>query len=278
MMLLDLICFDCLKDQIDKGVPHTSPGQQILTPYEPVNNSGIYKVNCSNGHNATTVIDNIDFEILFEYGINAIADGYYREAVSTLTSAMERYFEFFIKTILRTSQSDFSKIDKTWKNISSQSERQLGAYIISYSQNFGEDPLLLNANKDVPFRNSVIHKGYIPTKEEAVEYGNSVLLIIETSLIKLKNMFSFETNETFDYYGYKRAGEENIKKIERETGNEQNFACVNIMTTIDVKNGREINDEDVRKGKIEDRIPIILERRNPRGLTLSKDIPKKNLE
>ena len=273
-MLLDLICFDCIMEQVKKGVPNATAGEPILTPFEHVNNSGVYEVNCTKGHKSKTVIDNIDFEILLEYGINAIADGYYREAVSSITSAMERYFEFFIKTILRSSKIEFTDIDKIWKNISNQSERQLGAYIVLYSQTFGHEPLLLTPNKEVTFRNSVIHKGYIPTKSEATDFDNSSIKIIETSLINLKNKFPDFSNETFDYYGYKRIAEEQIKKIEKETGVEQNFACVNIMTTIDVKHGREINKGDGRTGNIEQRIPNILERRNPRKLVLLKDKPE----
>lgn len=273
MMLLDLICFDCIMEQVSKGVPNTAAGEPIMTPFEEVNNTGIYEVNCSKGHKSQTIIINIDFEILFEYGINAIADGYYREAISSITSSMERYFEFFIKTILRASQIEFATIDKVWRNVSNQSERQLGAYVMLYTQTFGEEPLLLSSNKEVPFRNSVIHKGYIPTKVEATDFGNSAMQIIETSLIKLKNKFPEVTNETFDYYGYNRIAHEQIKKIEKETGTEQNVACVNIMTTIDVKNGREIHKEDGRKGNIEQRIPNILDRRNPRKLILMKDKP-----
>jgi hypothetical protein len=188
---------------------------------------------------------------------------------------MERYFEFFIKVTLRSANSDFPDINRIWKNISSQSERQLGAYIVSYSQSFGEDPLLLNTSKEVPFRNSVIHKGYIPTKAETIEFANLILQIIETSLIKLKNKFPQQTVETFDYYGYRRTGEEQMKKTEKDSGKERNFGCVNIMTTIDVKHGREINEKDIRKGTIEERIPNILERRNPRGLILVKEWPSK---
>lgn len=272
-MLLDLICFECIMEQVGKGIPNTTAGEPIMTPFEEVNNTGIYEVNCSKGHKSKTIIDNIDFEILFEYGINAIADGYYREAVSSITSSMERYFEFFIKTILRASHVEFATIDKVWKNVSSQSERQLGAYVMLYTQTFGEEPLLLSTNKEVPFRNSVIHKGYIPTKAEATDFGNSAMQIIETSLIKLKSKFPQVTNETFDYYGYKRTAHEQIKRIEKETGTEQNVACVNIMTTIDVKHGREVNKEDGRKGTIEQRIPNILDRRNPRKLLLMKDKP-----
>lgn len=271
MMLLDLICFDCIMEQVNKSVSHQAVGEPILTPFEQVNNSGIYEVNCDKGHKCITIIDNIDFEILYEYGLNAIADGYYREAVSSMTSAMERYFEFFVKTVLRASAVEFSTIDKTWKIISSQSERQLGAYIMFYCQTFKDSPPLLSPNKEIPFRNSVIHKGYIPSKNEAIDYGNSTMHIIESSLIELKNKYPKETKETFDHYGYKKVAEKEMKRIEKETGREQNFACVNIMMTIDVKHGREINPDDGRKGNVEDRIPNILDRRQPRKLTLLKD-------
>ena len=273
-MLLDLACFDCIIEQVEKGEEKTFDGTSIPTPFEQVNDNGIYEFTCIKGHKAKTVIDNINFEILFEYGINAIVDGYYRESVSSLTSAMERYFEFFIKTVLRTSKNDFELINKSWKKISSQSERQLGAYIMLYIQVFGEEPLLLNPNSEIPFRNKVIHKGYIPTKKETIKFGNSVMKIIEQSLLKLKNKYQNECFETFDRYGYKMKAEEDIKKIEKKTGKEQNTMFVNIMTTIDVKNGREKNPKDGRKGLIEERIPDILERREPRRLILLNDKPK----
>lgn len=275
MMLLDLACIDCVLEQVDLKGDNTYDGTSIPTPFEQVNNNGIYEFICSKGHKAKTVIDNINFEILFEYGLNAIVDGYYREAVSSLTSAMERYFEFFIKTTLRVSKIDFDTIDKSWKKISNQSERQLGAYIMLYLQTFGEEPMLLNPNNEIPFRNKVIHKGYIPTKNEAIKFGNSVLKIIEESLLKLKGKHQNECFETFDHYGYKKTAEEDIDKLEKKTGIEQNIMFVNIMTTIDVKHGREENPKDGRKGLVEDRIINIKERREPRSLILLKDKSEK---
>lgn len=275
MMLLDLICFDCLMEQVNKGVSKDVGSEPIMTPFEPVNNDGLYKVNCHKGHQSLTVIDNINFEILFDYSINAIADGYYREAVSSFTSAMERYYEFFIKVVLKASGNSFSDIDNIWKTISHQSERQLGAYVILYSQTFLEESDLLNNNKETKFRNSVIHKGYIPSKDEAVNFGNRVMEIIEGSLIKLKSKYPKEVEETFDNFGYKKLAETSIKKTEKETGNELNFACVNIMTTINVKHGREINKDDGRKGDVLTQIERVIKRRNLRKLRLVKDKPIK---
>jgi hypothetical protein len=266
MMLLDLICAECLLNAT-KGFSKAEQ-TNIVIPFEPVNDSGIYDTKCSKGHISKTYIDNLDFEILFDYSINAIVDGYYREAVSSFTSAMERYFEFFIKVILYESGTNFKDLDNIWKTISSQSERQLGAYIIMYAQKFLEQPILLNSNREIPFRNNVIHKGYIPTKQEAIEYGEKTLLIIETSLLKLKNIYPKAVNETFDYYSYSRLGQIKLQEEERTKGVEQIYACVNIMTTIDVKHGREENENDYRQGNIEKQLTRIFEHRQPRQINL----------
>lgn len=274
MMLLDLPCAECIMEQVKRGIPHQDEGTPILTPFESVNNSGLYKINCSKGHTSQTYIDNIDFEILFDYSINAIADGYYREAVSSFTSSMERYFEFFIKVILRASGKEFQTIQRIWKTIASQSERQLGAYIMLYNQTFDHEPKLLSQNNEVPFRNSVIHKGYIPSKEEAINFGDSTMEIIEKSLIKLNAKFPEAVKETFDFFGYARIAKEQLKK-EEKSGVERHILRVNIMTTIDVNHGREINENDGRKGDILKQISRVLDRRTPRTLQLVKDKPEK---
>ena len=275
MMLLDLICFDCIMEQVNKGAPKDIKGDPIPTPYELINDSGLYEVNCSHGHKSLTIIDNINFEILFDYSINAIVDGYYREAVSSFTSSMERYFEFFIKSVLKASGNDFHQIATPWKSISKQSERQLGAYIILYNQTFLEKPLLLDPNKESAFRNSVIHKGYIPSRIEAIQYGDKIMEIIEGSLIILKSKYYEDVNDSFDYYGYKRHAEEKIGERERKDNKEIDFACVNIMTTIDVKNGREVREGDGRVGNIEQQTERIMKQRVPRKLTLLKENPNK---
>jgi hypothetical protein len=270
MMLLDLACFDCVMEKIKSGIFNKENEDSVLVPFAEVNDNGIYEVNCIKGHKSKAIIDNINFEILFEYGLNAIADGYYREGVSTLTVSLERYYEFFLKVILKSSNIDFENIEKIWKHVSSQSERQIGAYIFLYCQTFGNEPVLLNSNKEVSFRNSVIHKGYIPTRQEAINYGDTILRIIERSLINLKKKYPEYTIETFKNYGYLKAAKEKFDTIAEKTGIEQNYIIVNIMTTIDVVHGRELNENDGRKGNVEDRLKSILDRRIPMALTMIK--------
>jgi hypothetical protein len=38
MMLLDLICFDCIMEQVNKGVTYTAESEPVMTPFEEVNN------------------------------------------------------------------------------------------------------------------------------------------------------------------------------------------------------------------------------------------------
>ncbi len=143
--------------------------------------NNVYEVTCQNGHSWRVVVTQEVHEILFEMGIRAIADGYYREAIFSFASSLERYYEFFIRTI--NFNEDF---DKVWKLISSQSERQLGAYIFTYFSVYNTEPNIL-PKKFVEFRNKVIHRGYIANEKEAIKFGKKVAEIIIEGCLLLKN-------------------------------------------------------------------------------------------
>ena len=139
---------------------------------------GHYEVCCSRGHTSVTILQQQKFEILFDIGANAIIDGYYREAISSFTSSLERFDEFCIKVFCENNSMYDDTFNKVWKQVSNQSEQQLGAFLFLWTNKFDEVPELLT-NKDTKFRNEVIHKGKIPTKEEALIFGNTILKIIE---------------------------------------------------------------------------------------------------
>ncbi len=61
---------------------------------------GRYEVTCPKGHKSVTILQQQKFEVLFDIGAYAIVDGYYREAVSSFTSSLERFYEFFVKAVL----------------------------------------------------------------------------------------------------------------------------------------------------------------------------------
>jgi hypothetical protein len=150
-----------------------------------INDSGIYNVRCRNGHDVTVVVQELKFELLAEYACNAILDGYYREAVASFAASMERFYEFYIRVRFEAKKKDPIQFEAAWKEMSKQSERQLGAFIAIYALQEKNEPVLLG-RKHIEFRNDVIHKGIIPKREEAINFGQAVVDTIYPTLMILK--------------------------------------------------------------------------------------------
>ncbi|WP_238149349.1 hypothetical protein [Arsenophonus endosymbiont of Aleurodicus floccissimus] len=82
---------------------------------------------------------------------------------------------------------------EAWKEVSNQSERQLGAFIFLHLQETGSKPILLSNNK-IKLRNEVIHKGKIPSKDQAIDYGQAILDVVSPLLNRLKKNYSDAVN------------------------------------------------------------------------------------
>jgi hypothetical protein len=149
------------------------------------NNENLYEVICQKGHTSYTQLQNQKFELLFDIAAMALIDGYTKECVSTIASSFERFIEFYIKVISVKKKVPVDQFAATWKLMSSQSERQLGAFYSLQLSEYGETKFSLEP-KWVEFRNSVIHKGYIPTTAKAIEYGDYILSLIFSILNYLK--------------------------------------------------------------------------------------------
>ena len=76
---------------------------------------------------------------------------------------------------------DGATFDELWKRVHTQSERQFGAYQFVYGLEEGELPEVLT-NSKVNFRNKVIHQGRIPTRQEAISYGQCVANVVNPAL------------------------------------------------------------------------------------------------
>ena len=150
-----------------------------------IRDDGIYEVSCPEGHKTYTLLQQLLFEVLFDIGAYAITDGYYREAISSFTASLERFYEFYIEVISLKHGVDDESYGTSWRHVSKQSERQLGAYIFLYTLENKASPKLLS-NRDIEFRNNVIHKGQIPSRGETLEYGNTILNLINPVLYALK--------------------------------------------------------------------------------------------
>lgn len=154
---------------------------------------GSAEISCKNGHKTIICLQRFHFEVHFEIGALALIDGYFAESTFAFSKALERFYEFSINFFaLRSSTQD--EFEKSWKIIKKQSERQLGAFIFLYLQNFKESPtvlqdLKLNSSFSCgEFRNKVIHDGYLPTKIEAYTFGKFIFEFISKLVIKFKEL------------------------------------------------------------------------------------------
>jgi hypothetical protein len=175
-MRLPITCLHCMREGSKSAKPFT------LAEW---NDEGRYEAICPKGHSAIIILQGQKFELLFDIGAHAIIDGYYREAVSSFASSLERFFEFFTTSVLFQCGVDVETVSKGWKLVSAQSERQLGAFIFLYVRELKKIPTLLATNS-VSFRNDVIHKGVVPSRKQALKFGTEVLTLMQDQLKEVK--------------------------------------------------------------------------------------------
>lgn len=166
--------------QKELGHPSFEP---IFTDYYE---EALALIECSRGHKSAILLQSQKFEILLESAANALIEGYTLEAASSLSSAYERFFEFAINVFCKKSKVSKESIDETFKQVSKQSERQIGAFLFLHLLVFGKHYTL---NKRIPeLRNKVIHQGYIPTPDEVIKLGE----LIYQEIVAITNLLSSE--------------------------------------------------------------------------------------
>ncbi len=179
-------CWQCFKESGQTKEDYERLKNELRSEVDfevEVNDENLYEFVCPKGHRAVTQLQEQKFEILLDLAAMALIDGYTREAVSSLTSALERFIEYYIQVISLKNSVSIDDYIKMWKLMSKQSERQLGAYFLLQRLEKGESKW---DEKWVGFRNKVIHQGYIPRTNEALDYGEYVLSFIFSTLKELK--------------------------------------------------------------------------------------------
>ncbi len=183
---------------------------------------GRYELTCSSGHRETTVLQQQKFEVLFDIGAHAILDGYYREAVSSFAASLERFYEFSVRVFLASSSGSDELFKSAWKPVSSQSERQLGGFVLLWAATFKALPALLNTTR-VSFRNDVIHKGKIPTREEAVAFGKAVLAIVRPNMLTLRERLSEAVQQVIFFH---------LRDAQLTGGSQQSTMCLSTIVSL----------------------------------------------
>jgi hypothetical protein len=176
-------CTRCARPQ--QGLPNRT------FAFIEYHDSAVYRVACSEGHETVLILQEQKCEVLFQIGAQATIDGYYREAIVSFTASMERFQEFAIRCLLDEAEVAEAVVSEAWRKVLNQTERQLGAFIFLWVDRFKALPPLLR-NDDAGFRNAVVHKGRIPTREEAVSYGGRILDVVRPAMRLLKEQLADE--------------------------------------------------------------------------------------
>jgi len=154
---------------------------------------------CPFGHKTVSRLMHNLFDVLFSSGVNAFLKGCYSESVMSFAASLERAYEMFTKVTLHVQGLEYDQIDLFWKEVASQSERQYGSFCTQYVKIIGE---AWSTNKKmIEFRNKVIHKGYISTREEILIYGE---FITETLYKILKPIHQNYLSEAQKFYLHQR--------------------------------------------------------------------------
>jgi hypothetical protein len=180
-MRITLICPECSSDGFARYFLDT------------IRDDGLYQGQCPKGHQFLVGTQTLRYEMLFDIALNAIRDRYYREAVSSFIASAERFYEFAIRVFARVHNLSPDLITNVWKQVSNQSERQYGAYVLLYTCHFQQLPTALSP-KMVELRNNVIHKGILPDKEQSVRFGEEVYAVIQNGVQKLRAQYLNEVN------------------------------------------------------------------------------------
>ncbi|GAA5514521.1 hypothetical protein Dcar01_03277 [Deinococcus carri] len=157
--------------------------------------SAVHEVTCpACGARFVVFVRKHKFEVLFDLGTRALLDGYAREAVASFAAALERFFEFYVRAYAleraADSEGDFEAalagLEGTWRHVASQSERQLGMLALAYLLREGRAPDFLAPQAlGADFRNRVIHRGYLPRREEVEAYAARVFALMDRLLTEL---------------------------------------------------------------------------------------------
>ena len=191
-MRIEINCNICSRDKSEEKTSSVRYSRLCS-----VRDDGIYEFECPEGHRSLTVLRTPKHEVLFAIASNALLDGYLRESIASFAASLERFYEFVIRVICRAKSIPQQDIEKCWKSVSKQSERQFGAFTMLWFVEMGAPPDLL-PNKMVELRNQVIHQGKVPTYQECLKFGQAVIDVISPTERKILDQFSdSHKNECF---------------------------------------------------------------------------------
>jgi len=190
-----LECIDCLTHNAQTlSVGEVFP---TILKYGEVNSDLIIEFNCEAGHNHLAYFNLEHFDMLYSAAVDSFFKGCYSESVMGFSVALERIYELFTKVACIDKSKNISDIEMYWKGLKHQSERQYGAFCTMYYYETGK--VWKINEKMVAFRNNVIHKGLIASKEETETYATYVTELLSHLIVVLKTKYPDSLKSFSDY-------------------------------------------------------------------------------
>lgn len=180
-MRLGFVCTACVFASADPD--------GVELHYLPISATGLYRFTCQHGHTNIMVVQQMLFEVLAETAVQAILDGYFRDAVSSFSASLERFYQHYVEVVLLAKLGSGAAIEATWKHVARQSERQLGMFYALFAHENGASPPVL-AERFLKLRNDVVHSGHIPVEAEAIAYGQAVVDLVQPLLPLLHHRYN----------------------------------------------------------------------------------------
>lgn len=146
------------------------PWYEIVDYYE----DRVLSFTCPEGHDVRVLVQKQKFEVLLDSGAHALMAGFTLEAVNSFSAALERFYEFCWRVLFVATGGDAEVLGAAFKEMSRQSERQYGAFLTVYALGLGRHFNARPRTKIIPLRNKYVHKGEIPTLDEATAFCDKV--------------------------------------------------------------------------------------------------------
>lgn len=132
---------------------------------------------CNNDHEVYFISKDHRYQFLFQQAIESYNLGFYIECFNALHSGLDAFKKEFVATFLFNESKNIDNVLHCVKMLK-RSEMINGAFVTScFSLSDGE-PLVNLPTKKIHFRNTVIHEGVIPSKNDCEETGNLIFDIV----------------------------------------------------------------------------------------------------
>jgi hypothetical protein len=179
-----IVCLECNPDGSSVGNPILPSVFLDLRP----DSDGRCMSECSRGHKQIVALRQQRFELLFELAAYSIRDGHYRQSVSSCSASLDAFYEFFLRSMAYQNGIKKERFDAAWKLLGISRQNRLEAYLLNYRNLCARPPVLLTAAQN-DWKDSVMHQGLLPTREECVSFGQAVLNVLRSGVEDARDTF-----------------------------------------------------------------------------------------